>query len=336
MFKNVNLVDIAIYHPEKRVENDFYIEHFNKMGVEVEGLLNMLGRKSRYIASEDETMISMGGIACERLLKKTKVKPEDINMIVFASDTPDYLIPTTALHLRGKIGATNAKVIYDINANCTGGITAIDQVSRHMKTDDRIKYALIVCGVLMSPHANPNDPVFYASYGDGACAILLETVEEKEERGFIDSSYNADSSYLYTMAVPNCGFSNIHKDIQPILKKTDFVFFDSTFISGVWADNIKEIADRHDIDTTKIDHFLISQFCLDYIPDVLKKLGIKEEDIDESRYTFIGDEYGYTGSASPLFALNRAIEKGYVKKGSTIAMCSVGGGYITSCVLFKL
>lgn len=334
MFKNVNIVDIAIYHPEKKVDNDFFIEHFKQKGIEAEGLFNALCRKSRYVAAKGETMISMAAVSSKRLFEKCNIKPEQIDMVVFASDTPEYLIPTTALHIQNAVGAINAHVIYDINANCTGGITALDQIARHMKTNNRVKYALLVCGALMSPQANPNDPVFFGTYGDGACSVLLQNVEEEEERGFIDSSYHADSSYLYTMAVPKCGLSKLHDDIDPLLKKTEFISFDSTFICNVWANNIREICGLHGIDPRKIDHFLISQFCKSYIEETLKILEV--EDIGPNKFTFIADEYGYLGSGSPLFALNRAIEKNIVKKGSIIAMCSVGGGYITSCVLFRM
>ena len=100
MQRNALIREIAYYHPDNIVDNDYYIDHFKQQNKSINGLLHATGRRSRYIATDmNETIVEMGFKAAEKVLKKAYVKPVELDMIVFATGTPEYISPTNALIL---------------------------------------------------------------------------------------------------------------------------------------------------------------------------------------------------------------------------------------------
>ncbi|MBP1756786.1 MAG: putative 3-oxoacyl-(acyl-carrier-protein) synthase, partial [Firmicutes bacterium] len=98
MYQNVHIVGVGSYHPEKKVENQFFIDHFKRYHVEDHAaqLFKKLGRETRTFAEEDETSLSMAVKAARQVLDNTCLQPEDIDMIISVSDTPEYLSPCCA------------------------------------------------------------------------------------------------------------------------------------------------------------------------------------------------------------------------------------------------
>ena len=136
---------IAYYHPEQSVGNEYYIEHFRNQGKDIEKLLEATGRKNRYVsASEEENILTMGYHASKKVIEQTHVKPSQINLIVFSSGTPEYIAPTNAMKLHAMLNAGQRCGVYDLNANCAGMTVALEQISRIMRNNKNIKYALLV------------------------------------------------------------------------------------------------------------------------------------------------------------------------------------------------
>ncbi len=333
-YENINIISTGTYHPKNKVDNGYFIEHFNKLGMEVSGLLKHLEREYRYLSDDpDETVISMGYRASVKALQEAGIEIGDIDLLVFATDTPEYTSPANAVKVLDMFGGAKIKMAYDTNTNCLGMVTAIDQASRILMTNKRFKRALVVGGILFSSVSNQYDIVSYSNFGDAAAAVVLEKVEEEERRGFIDSVHLAQTSESNYILMPKVGFSKLIRDgiENEEDKKWSWEPFDGSFISDAWVDLIHELTEDNDMAPSDIDHLIFSQFTIPDARLALEKLGLEED-----RTTYIGNEYGYTGTTSPILALDRAIKSERVKKGDYVTLASMGSGSLISVLLFKL
>lgn len=330
MYHNIIIEGTGIYVPPRKVYNDYFIKYFKKFGIETEKLLRHLGRNKRYFAEKGETSLTMGCEAAKSVLKRTGMDAGEIDMIVFASDTPEYTFPTNALKINHMIGAKRAHTVFDLNCNCVGMLTAIDIASRYSQSKGRIKNILIVGSLLISSIVNRKDSVVYPTFADSAAAVILRNVEEEEKRGFIDSTVYTDSEYHNSILMPACGNSNIHADyIQEDKKILEWNPFDFSFLSDNWSTIIERLLKRNNVETSEIDYYIFSQFSNADNLLTLEKLGVTED-----KYIFVGNEYGYTGVTSPILALDKYWDK-VAKLGNKVVFCSVAAGYSMTALYYK-
>lgn len=323
---------IAHYHPENQVENDYFIEHFEKQGEDIRPLLSSTGRESRYISNDpNETIVTMGINAAKKVLEKTGVDPQELGIIAFSSGTPEYLSPTNALKIHDAIRASSKASVYDINSNCVGMVVGLDQVSRIMRDNQRIKYALLVGSDQLNRFSRSTESITYANFGDSASAIILENVQNTD-KGFIDSDAYTNSMNNDKILLPAEGLSStIHDsnlDVKDKLVKWVPFNFDGAFYSAKIS--IEEIISRNNLTKNDIKKYFLSQFAIKSIEQICNELG---EDI--SKFPFIGNEFGYTGTTSPFLALERSIENNELNPGDYIILWSVGAGTTCDCVLYK-
>lgn len=331
-YTNIHIVDTAIYHPKNKVSNKFFEEHFKKMGVEVTGLLKHLDRDERYLIKDNsDNVLSMAVNSSIDVMKKSKISAEEIDMIVFVSDNPEYTNPCNALLLHNQLGLKNACIAFDLNNNCIGMLTAIDFVSKYMKQSKIIKNAIIVGAQMVSLFAREDDPITYATSGDGSAAIILQARDEDEEKGFIDSLYKVDSKLSDKMRFPACGMDRIlDEKISTYDKRMAFTPHDVSYFSEEWRKMIEELVKKNNLTASHMKHYFFSQFSHPDIFSTLDKLKV-----DHSKHTFVANKYGYTGCTSPIFALNEALENKKVGCGDYVVFCSVGIGYSMASLLYK-
>lgn len=331
--ENINIISTGVYHPENKVDNQYFIEHFNNMGMEVSGLLKHLERESRFLSDvPEETVITMGYEASVRALREADTDINDIDLLVFATDTPEYTSPTNAVKVLDMFGGVKIQMAYDTNTNCLGMLTAIDQASRIMMTNKRFKKALVIGGILFSSVSNKNDIISYSNFGDAAAAVVLEKSIEDERRGFIDSVHISQTSESKNILMPKIGFSKVIRDgiDNEEDRKWSWEPFDGSFISDAWVDLINELTDDNGLKPSDISHLIFSQFT---IPDT--RLALGKMGLDESRTTYVGNEYGYTGTTSPILALDRALKTKKINTGDYFTLTSMGSGSLISALLFK-
>ncbi|AFS79454.1 3-oxoacyl-[acyl-carrier-protein] synthase III [Gottschalkia acidurici 9a] len=332
-YQNINIKGTGIYHPTNRLSNEYFIKHFNQLEVEVEGLLTHLERNYRYHSDDPkETVITMAYNASINALKNSNINVDEIDIVVFATDTPEYTSPSNAIKLVHMIEATNAKMVYDTNSNCIGMLSAMDQVSRILKTHKKFKKALVVGSLLISSVVSKNDSVTYPNFGDLSAAMILEKEEEDIERGFIDSVYYTKTTEHDNILMPKIGYSRTIRDciLDEEDKKWFWDPFDSDFLSDYWMRIIEEVTYDNNISPREIDHYVFSQFSNPSSKETLSKLNV-----DNSRMVYVGDEYGYTGVTSPILALHKKLESGIIKDGDSCVFCSVGSGSTTVSILYK-
>jgi 3-oxoacyl-[acyl-carrier-protein] synthase-3 len=324
--------NIAYYHPERKVDNDFYIDHFKKIGKDVTGLLSSTGRSSRYISDDpQETMLTMGYLAAVKVLELSYVKASYLDLIVFASGTPEYILPANSLKLHDMLQAGQNTAVYDLNACCAGMLVAIDQVCRYMRSNTNTKYALVVGSDQMNKYSNDREAISYCNFGDSGCAVLLENVANTD-RGFIDSNYYTNSSNHDKINFPANGMTSALRDQNSNLEDRliKWINFD---LSGAFFSaqiSINEILFRNNLTKESVRKYCVSQFAKSNLDAICNDL---DEDID--KFVFVGDEFGYTGVTSPLLAYAKTTETNPLKMGDYVVFWTVGAGTTCVCLLYK-
>lgn len=329
--KNVIMLGTGVYIPNNKVYNEELDEHFEAMGLSAHNLMEHLGRRKRYFISQGENAISMCINAIDNCVKKNNINLEEIEMLLFCSDTPEYLSPSNALKLTGLYGEQlkNVKVAFDINSNCTGMIQGLDIVHKYMLSSD-VKKALVVGCFCISPIALWSDTVVYANFADAAACVAVSCTEEEEKRGFLDTEVYIDAQYYKYVTYPKCGMSKVPlKSIQPNEKRLEWNPFSMDFIPEYWARQIRLVLGRNSLEPGGVDYYVFSQLSDDYNMKTLKILGVSEK-----KYHFVGKEYGYTGNTCPVLCLNRMWDI-YSQKGNTVVFCTIGAGYAIIVQLYK-
>lgn len=332
MRNNAMIKGIAYYHPQNVVDNTYFIEHFKKQGQNIEGLLKVTGREKRYISADsEENMLTMGYQASLEVLEKTHVKVSQINLIVFSSGTPEYIAPTNALKLHAMLEAGQKCGVYDLNVNCAGMVMALDQVSRMMKSNKNIKYALVVGSDQLNRYSRYSEAISYSNFGDSACAMILENVFTTE-RGFVDSDFYTNSSNHDKILLPAKGMSTVASD-RSLSTQDKLVKWTPFDLSGAFYSakiSIEELLFKNNLETKDIKKYYLSQFAWKNIEGVCADLG---EDI--SKFKFIGNEFGYTGTTSPMLAYARSIEENELQMGDYVVFWTVGAGTTCVAVLYQ-
>lgn len=323
--QNIKIKEVAIYHPQNVVMNDFYIDHFKKQGRDITRFLDVMGRKQRYIIdNKDENTITMGIEASKRVLEKAGLEGKDIDMIVFSTQVPERTLPTNAMYVHQAIGAKNHTIIFDSNANCAGMTLAVETASRYMLSNAHVKTALVIGSDANSLISNPEQEITYANFADASAAVILEKTEE--QTGFIDALYEVDSSNQDNIVFPQEGFS------MTIGSKENIVFlpFDGAMAIPVACEMIEKLLERNNLKLDDIHSYCFSQFALSNIVKIQNHFDIPEEKI-----VYVGDKYGYTTTSSPFICLYEGIESNRIKRGDIVLFWTIGSGHEMVAMLYK-
>ncbi|MGG0719667.1 ketoacyl-ACP synthase III [Robertmurraya massiliosenegalensis] len=325
---NIKIRDIAIYHPTNAVHNSYYLEHFKNKGRDSTHFIeNILGRKSRYVINNDsENSLTMAFEASKNVLKKSHLTGEDLDLIMFSSQTPEYLATSNAIQLHNQLNGKHSTLTMDTNANCAGMLVAIDQASRYMKANPFIQRALVVGSDYNTLMANPDEEISYANFGDAACAVILE--KTNEDTGFIDSIYHTDSVTYSNTNFPRTGLSNTIKETGE--QTMQWIPFDGSIAMPPTYHMFETMLSRNNLSINELDAFCFSQFSIANIKTIQEHY-----QLDEDKLMYIGDRFGYTGTTSPLLAFYDGIEKGRIKRGDHVLFWTIGGGFQLVAILLK-
>ncbi|MCT4619698.1 MAG: hypothetical protein N4A62_09965 [Marinisporobacter sp.] len=332
-YQNINIIGTGIYHPTNIVKNEPFVEHFKKQNIDIVGLLKKTGKKNRYIIeNKEENSLTMAIHSSQNALENAKVLPEELDIIVFVSDMPEYLSPSNALIIQNKIEAINAHRVYDINSNCLGMITALDQLNAMMKVNKNLKKALIVGSIVSSDIARSDCPVIYPMGGDASVAIVLESKEEEIKRGVISSKYLTLSKYYNKALSPACGMTKAKTDeVSSYDRRIKWIPFNMEFCPEIWVKMIKEFSKECNFEIEEIEQYFISQLTINYLKNTAKLLGIKKY---KEKFPYIADEFGYTGATSPFLAMHRFLENKDIQSGAKSIIASVGTGLTLGSIYY--
>lgn len=325
---NVKIKAIEIEYPHNIVKNEFHINHFKKQGKDITRLLESFGRKERRIINNNETTLSMGIKASLKVLESSNLKGEDIDLIIFSSQFPEYICPTQALIVHNAIKGKSNTMVMDLNVNCLGMLVTLETAARQLLQNNKLNRALIIGADYASIHMKKNDELTYPMFGDAGCAIILEKTDE--ECGFIDSDYFTDSIKYNDVMYPKCGSSSYYKDnISYDDMKFGWTRCDDN-VSYIAINSINKLLKDNNLKISDISAFCFSQFALSLVNSCIDGLRL-----DPEKVIFIGDKYGYTGTSSPFIAFYEGIKSGKIKRGDYVVFWSIAATRTACSILLK-
>lgn len=329
MKNSVVIKSIEISHPENKVSNEPYIEHFKKQGRDITGFLKIMGKEERFIIKDDaENTLTMGIESSKKALASAGLKGSDIDMVVFSTQVPEYLTPTNAVKVHEAIQGSKDAVVLDSNANCSGMVLAVEQASVYMLGNKHIKRALVVGSDHLSLMADPEQEIAYGMFGDASCSVVLEKIESDEETGFIDAKYHTYTGYIDKIHYPASGISK--SAMLGKIDKLNFEQFPASFGTPIIYELIETLLERNNLSVKDVDAFCLSQFAFGDTMKIQEHFNISGEKLH-----YVGDKYGYTGTTSPFMALNEGVKNGKIKRGDTVLFWTVGAGHQFVAMLFK-
>ena len=296
-----------------------------------EFVISVVGIRERHIAAEDESAADLAANAARAALENAGIAATELDLILLATDTPEYISPATSVVVQHRIGAINAGT-FDINCACAGFVTTLDAAFKYIIADATYKNVLVIGCYAMSKFIDWTDKKTSTLFADGAGAMVLSAVEG--ETHFLASKLVADGSYHSFMGI----FAGGTKEpiTQDVLDGNNFnrLRFAKKYPPEVnidgWPKIVDEVLAKAGIGRSDVDVYLWTQVNLSMIKQVMSDMRIPYE-----KTHTIMDKWGYTGSACIPMVFHDALESGKIKRGDTVVLCASGGGLNMACVAMK-
>ncbi|WP_342362297.1 beta-ketoacyl-ACP synthase III [Terrarubrum flagellatum] len=284
------------------------------------------GIKSRHIAGEGETTGSLATAAARAALAEAKLEPNDIDLIVLATSTPDHTFPATATEVQHELGITHGAA-FDVNAVCSGFVYGLSTADKFLRSGD-YKRALVIGAETFSRILDWTDRTTCVLFGDGAGALLLEAQPSsggRNDRGVLSSHLRSDGRYRDKLYVD--GGPSTTKTVGHLRMEGREVFRHAVINL---AETIQETLRATGYAATDIDWFVPHQANRRIIDATSHKLGI-----DPARVVLTVDKHGNTSAASIPLALATARGDGRIKDGDLVLIEAMGGGFTWGSALIR-
>jgi 3-oxoacyl-[acyl-carrier-protein] synthase-3 len=308
---------IGSYVPERVMTNADFEQ---MMDTSDEWIVSRTGIRQRHIAAEDQTTASLGEACARDIIERAGIDPMDIDILIVATATPEYLFPSTACVIQERIGAMRA-ACYDSLAACSGFVYALGQANAYIESG-MAKTVLVLGAETLSRIADFNDRSTAILFGDAAAGALIVAGDETYT-GFLGFELGADGTGAKDLGV-KVGGSACPAN-RPHERSDEFLFMNGRevfkFATRVIIDSTRRVLDATGLTMDDIDLFVPHQANTRIIDHAVEKLGI-----DPAKVVVNVDRYGNTSSASVPLALAEARDQGRLKPGDLILMIAFGGG----------
>jgi 3-oxoacyl-[acyl-carrier-protein] synthase III len=328
MPRYAKLIATGSYLPEREISNDLLRERFPEPADFVDKMEASTGIRRRWWAPEDWAASDVAVRAARQALEAAGRRPEDVDLIVLGTDSPDFITPATSVVVQEKLRAKNAGT-FDVGCACASFPTGFAAAAGLIAANPALKTVLVIGVYLMHKLAASGDPMVFF-YGDGAGAAVLEP---SEKPGFLNAAFQADGAYA--------GYWGIYSGATAEPATEESVRAGRTQVQIVqryppeinhegWPRLVRRLAQEGGFEVGDIDFLIFTQVRKPSIELVMGDLGLPME-----RTHTVMEEWGYTGSACVPMALHDAREKGKVKAGDLVVLIGSGVGYNQAGVAFR-
>jgi len=324
------IVATGTYLPEIEISNDMLRARFNGAAPEfVDKMEASSGIRSRWYAPEEwatsDLAVRAGQIALERAGKK----PEEVDLLIIGTDSPDFIAPATSVIVQDKLGAKKAGT-FDVGCACASFPTAVTSAAGMMQANANLKTVLVIGVYMMHKLTSPDDPMVFF-YGDGAGAAVLERTDDQ---GFVSSAFRADGSYAKRWAIFAGG------TVEPTTSESldrgharvkMYDRYPPEINNEGWPAIVRECAQNGGFSVIEIDFLIFTQVRKPTIELVMQDLGIPM-----TKTHTIMETQGYTGSACIPMAFDNALAHHKIQPGDLVVMVGSGVGYNQAAAAFRM
>jgi|TARA_Y100000996_G_scaffold130550_1_gene99185 3-oxoacyl-[acyl-carrier-protein] synthase-3 len=295
-----------------------------------EWIQSRTGIVERRVVSEGETTSDMCTIIAEELLERSNTDPNEVDVIIIATVTPDMPTPATASLVQNRIGANNAWG-FDLSGACTGFIYALDTGSRLIESG-KYKKVIVIGSDTMSSILDYTDRNTCVLFGDGGGGVMLERAKDSDS-GVIDSILRTDGSGSDYLKIPGGGslhpasYETVDQHLHYIRQDGQVVF--KYAIKGM-ADISEEILKKNNIDSNSISLYVPHQANKRIIDGAAQRCGFKDDQV----YINI-NKYGNTTAGTIPICLDEAKELGRINNGDLILLAAFGAGFTWGSMLIR-
>ena len=314
------IAGVGSYLPGSPVSND----DLARRGVDTtdEWVVTRTGIRTRHLAEPGVTSSELALEASRRALEAAGMEAADLDLIIVATSTPDFIFPSTACLLQGKLGNVGA-MAFDVQAVCAGFVYAVNVAEKFIRAGTH-RRALVVGAEVFSRILDWQDRTTCVLFGDGAGAVVLEA---SENPGILATAAHADGSQNRILSVPGqvCG-GQVTGD--PFLRMDGQAVF--KFAVRVLSEVAQECCEGAGVPASDVDWLIPHQANIRILESTAKKLGLSMDKVVATV-----SAHGNTSAASVPLALDTAIRDGRVQRGHKIMLEGVGGGFTWGAVLLQ-
>jgi 3-oxoacyl-[acyl-carrier-protein] synthase III len=323
MARIAQIVSTARYLPEQVVPNAELAARFAALGRPgtIERLAGKTGINQRFYAPKDWVTSDLALEASKEALKRAGRQPEDVDLVIVGTTSPDYIAPNTAVVLQHKLGAKNAGT-FDIDCACAAFPAQIAVAAGLIATNAAMKTVLVVGVDMIHRLSDPTDPGIFL-WGDGAGAAV---VEAGDREGFIGAAFQADGTYAFGWGIAAGGTFEPASVDAVNAGRTQMRRESGNYPASVNEDNwprlFKRLSAECGFTAEQVDQLIFTQISKTTVAIAAERCGVPLE-----KCHTIMQKWGYTGSACIGMALDDAVEVGKIKRGDLVVMISSGLGW---------
>ena len=328
MSKYTRIVGTGSCLPPRRVSNHDMTTLLAARGLDTsdEWIVSRSGISARHFADDGVLSSDLGATAARHAIDMAGLKPDEIDLIIVATSTPDFLggFPSTACVVQRKLGITNDCAALDVQAVCSGFVYAMSVADNFIRCGMH-KRVLVIGSEVFSRILDFNDRTTCVLFGDGAGAVVLAA---SDEPGVLATRLHADGRHADILCVPGAvqggaiaGSAFLYMDGQAVFKL-------AVSVLEKVANEVLQIAG---MEASQIDWLIPHQANIRIMQGTAKKLGLPME-----KMVVTVDQHGNTSAASIPLALDVAMRDGRIKAGQHIMLEAVGGGFTWGAVLARI
>ena len=313
------------YLPPRVVSNDDLAAELATRQIETSDtwITERTGIRQRHLADKGVTTSMLATEAARRALADAGVGVDELDLIVLATSTPDYVFPSTACLVQANLGARGAAA-FDVQAVCSGFVYALATADAFIRAG-RAKTALVIGAEVFSSILDWNDRSTCVLFGDGAGAVVLRA---DDEPGILAAKLGADGSQMHILkAAGNVSHGSVVGD--PFLRMDGQAVFKLAVTSLTRSAN--EVCAEAGVELSQVDWLVPHQANLRIISFLGKRLGVPEDHV-----VVTVDTHANTSAASVPLALDTARRDGRIRRGNLVLMQGVGGGFTWGSVLARM